>query len=142
MAGTLKAITFGGRTPAHFPSDVALTLLRVAAGIMMATHGWGKIPVSREFVENVGNMGFPLPALFAWSAALSEFAGGILLAAGFLTRISAFMIAGTMIVAAFIVHAGDPLSARELALLYLAIMVVFMTTGCGRFGVDALLRRA
>ena len=141
MSNMLRTLTVGGHTPQKLSADVALTVLRAAAGLMMATHGWGKLPVSDEFVQGVGDMGLPFPVVFAWIAALSEFAGGLLLAAGLFTRFAAFMIAGTMFVAAFIAHAGDPLSAREMALLYLAISIAFMINGSGRFGVDAILRR-
>jgi hypothetical protein len=45
-----------------------------------------------------------------------------------------------MFTAAFIRHAGDPLKPREGALLYLFVAVLFMMTGSGRYGVDALIR--
>jgi putative oxidoreductase len=85
-------------------------------------------------------MGFPLPALFAWAAALSESLGGLLLAVGLLTRPAAFFILVTMFVAAFIRQAGDPFLERELALLYGAVAIQFLLVGSGRFGLDAFFR--
>jgi len=141
MSKSFRALAVGGLVPRTVPADAMLTVLRVAAGLMMATHGWAKVPVSNDFVQSVEGMGFPLPVVFAWMAALSELVGGVLLAAGLFTRFAAFMIAGTMVVAAFIVHAGDPLGARELALLYLAVCIAFIGSGSGRFSIDAMLRR-
>ncbi len=90
--------------------DTGLLVLRVLAGLGIATHGYGKLFTEGRmegFVEMVGGMGFPLPVLFAWLAALSELLGGLLLAAGLFTRYAAFFVFGTMTVAAFIAHAGE-----------------------------------
>jgi putative oxidoreductase len=116
----------------------ALTLMRVGTGLMMATHGYAKIFGGRMdgFTNAVGDMGFPVPVLFAWLAALSELVGGVLLALGLGTRISAFLIAGTMVVAAFIRHGADPFSDKELALLYLVVTLYFTACGGGRWALD------
>ena len=48
--------------------DIGLLLIRLFFGGALAMmHGFGKLPVSDEFVSGVSEMGFPLPALFAWS---------------------------------------------------------------------------
>lgn len=133
---------FGGMTPPTILGDVGLTVLRVFAGLSMGlAHGYGKLPVSDQFVEGVANMGFPMPEVFAWAAALAECVGGLLLAAGLLTRTSALFIAGTMIVAAFITHGSDPFRVKEMALLYGCIAIAFLFVGGGRFSIDFALRR-
>jgi putative oxidoreductase len=81
-------------------------------------------------------MGFPAPVFFAWMAALSELVGGVFLAIGFATRPAAFLIACTMTTAGFVRHAADPYGRKELAFLYLAVAVMFMLTGAGRYSVD------
>jgi putative oxidoreductase len=43
-----------------------------------------------------------------------------------------------MAVAAFVVHRGQPLPERELALLYLVGFVGLMLTGPGRYSIDEL----
>ena len=86
-------------------------------------------------------MGFPLPILFAWLAALSELLGGLLLAVGLFTRYAAFFVFGTMTVAAFIAHAGDPFNVRELALLYWAVMLSLLLVGGGRFELERTFRK-
>lgn len=123
----------------HWIGDIGLLALRVMGGLGIATHGYGKLFTEGRmdgFVETVAGMGFPLPVLFAWLAALSEFAGGILLAVGLATRYTAFLIFGTMTVAAFVAHAGDPFAGREMALLYWSIAIAFMGLGGGRLSID------
>lgn len=133
---------FGGMTPPTVLGDIGLTVLRVFAGLSMGlAHGYGKLPVSDQFVEGVAGMGFPMPEVFAWAAALAECVGGLLLAAGLLTRTSALFILGTMVVAAFITHGGDPFGKKEMALLYGCICIAFLFIGGGRFSIDFALRR-
>ena len=122
--------------------DTASALLRVWLGTMGMVHGYGKVFGGiGKFTGGVASMGFPAPELFAWAAALSEFAGGALLVLGLLTRPSALFMALTMAVAGFIRHADDPFKVKELALTYLVLSIVVLLTGPGRFSLDALLAR-
>ncbi|HEX6987359.1 MAG TPA: DoxX family protein, partial [Planctomycetaceae bacterium] len=83
----------------------------------------------------------------AWTAALSEFAGGILLMLGLATRFAAVFVAATMAVAAFKVHghafalAAKPIPGMEYALTLMCVALGLVFTGPGRFAVDALFRR-
>jgi putative oxidoreductase len=122
-------------------ADLGLLFLRVFAGLSLTlAHGVGKLPPSEGFIAGAAEMGFPLPVLFAWAAALSKSLGGFLLALGLLTRPAAFFIVVTMSVAAFVRQAGDPFGDLELPLLYGFVALQFLFTGSGRFGLDALLR--
>ncbi len=124
--------------------DVGLLILRVLTGLFMASHGYGKIFTEgrmEQFTEGVAEMGFPLPIVFAWSAALSELLGGLLLAAGLFTRYAAFLIFCTMTVAAFIAHGDDPFSVKEKALLFWTISLAVMFLGAGQYAVDRLIRK-
>jgi len=133
----------GGPGGADAVADAGLLVLRLFAGLAMAfAHGLGKLPPSPGFVNTVGNLGFPAPELFAWSAGVAEFAGGLLLAIGLLTRPASLAIALTMAVAAFGQHAADPFAGKEKALLFMFVALMFLLTGPGRFSVDALLGRA
>ena len=119
---------------------LALTLLRVFIGLSMAfSHGLGKIPPNEQLIGGVQGMGFPMPELFAWAAGLAEFAGGILLAVGLLTRPAAAFVVFTMAVAAFGVHAADPFGVKEMALLYFFTSLFFVIHGAGRWSVDNIL---
>lgn len=115
--------------------------MRLFAGLALALgHGLGKMPPSQMFIDAVSGMGFPAPTLFAWSAALSELVGGLLLAIGLFTRPAALFILTTMGVAAFILHRADPFQDRELAIIYGAVALVFLFSGAGRLSLDHFLR--
>lgn len=123
-------------------ASAGLLIPRVYIGLAMAfAHGLGKLPPSEKFIEGVAEMGFPAPLVFAWAAAVAEFAGGLCLALGLLTRPSALFCLFTMIVAAFVRHGADPFQRKELALLYAAAFAIFVVIGPGRFSLDALFSR-
>ncbi len=124
--------------------DVGLLALRIMTGLGIAYHGYGKLfdeGRMEQFAQGVSEMGFPLPALFAWMAALSELVGGLLVALGAFTRYAAFFIFCTMTVAAFIAHAGDPFTGKEKALLYWTLSIALMLMGGGRYAVERLIKR-
>ena len=135
------AFLFGGTNNAA-ATDAGLLILRAFAGISLAlAHGYGKLPPSDGFIQGVGELGYPMPIIFAWAAALAEFAGGLLLALGLFTRPAAVLIAITMATAGFLAHAEDPFGVKEMAFLYLAIAVLYVLAGAGQYSIDALLRR-
>lgn len=144
----LKRLLFGGDGAASPTGDIGLMLLRGFTGLFIALgHGWSKLPPPDGFVGLVQKLGFPAPGAFAWMAGISEFAGGLLLALGLLTRPAALCVVGTMAVAALGQHWSDPLfvprtggPAKEMALLYLMPALLFLFTGAGRYGFDAPLR--
>lgn len=122
-------------------NEATITALRVVAGLLLAVlHGSGKVPPSEQLINGVTGLGFPAPTLFAWLAGLAELLGGVFLAVGFLTRPSAFLIGFTMLVAVFGKHAADPVNVKELGLLYMAIALIFLTRGAGRWSVDRFIK--
>ena len=138
----IKDLMVGAAERRSSLTDTALLILRVFTGLSLAlAHGFGKLPVSAEFVEGVGQLGFPAPTVFAWAAALAESVGALCLAFGLLTRPAALTVLFTMLVAAFGVHAADPFRVKELALFYAVSALVFVILGAGRYSIDALLRR-
>lgn len=136
-----RSILFGSPAPSR-GTDAALLLLRLGFFLPMAfLHGLGKLPPSEGFIGGTAALGFPAPALFAWAAGLSEFVGGLLLAAGLLTRPAAAFMTITMAVAFFGAHgaavSGD--NSGEMALLYLVASLVVLIAGPGLHSVDARL---
>ncbi len=122
----------------HQRTDLGILCLRILMGAGIAYHGYGKVFGGHMamMVPGVEKMGFPMPEVFAWAAALSEFAGGILIAVGLFTRAAAFFVFCTMSVAAFIAHAADPLQAKELALAYWTISLALIFMGGGEYSLD------
>ncbi len=125
--------------------DIVLLFLRLLCGYAFILHGWGKI--SNPFHWMGPDAKFP--AILQALAAVAEFGGGISLMAGLLTRLGALGIACTMVVAVFIHRmAGHPFVAAtlepayELASVYLAVSLLFVVMGPGRFSVDRYLFRA
>ena len=121
-------------------ADTGLAASRLFFGLTMALcHGLKKIPPSEKWIAYVGELGFPLSEVFAWSAGIAEFVGGLLIAIGLFTRISSIFLMFTMFVAVFIGHAGDPFSKQELGLCYLFASLLFLSLGGGRFSIDHLI---
>lgn len=123
-------------------TDLAFLILRLFVGLTMAfAHGLGKMPPSQMLIDGVAGLGFPMPEVFAWLAALAELAGGIFVAIGLLTRPAAAFIAFTMLVAAFGAHAADGFGQKEMSLLYFFSMLFFVLAGAGRFSIDQVISR-
>lgn len=115
---------------------LGLLWLRVLMGSGIAYHGYGKIfdGGMPGFIEGVTKMGFAMPVVFAWIAALSEFLGGILIVLGLGTRYAAFFVFATMFVAAFIAHGEDTFDKKEMALAYWTMAGTLVLTGGGGIG--------
>jgi putative oxidoreductase len=130
---------FFSTTP--FLSNLGLLILRLGSALMIMTHGWPKIA---EFSSRLETFRDPIglgPAISLQSAIFAEFFCAVLLALGFMTRISLIPLIFTMAVIAFIVHAEDPFSGKEKALLFLLIFLVQFLLGPGKYSVDAQIRK-
>lgn len=116
--------------------NLGLLLLRLGFGGMMLTHG---IPKMMKMLSGDFSFGDPIgigePASLVL-AVLGEVVFPILVIIGFKTRLSAIPVIITMAVAAFIVHAADPLGTKEMALLYLIGFIAIAVLGAGKYSVD------
>lgn len=131
-------------------SPFAEPLVRAAAGLFLVPHGaqklfgwfggYGLEATGQFFATKLG-----LPASFALLAGLIEFAGGILLAIGFLTRPVAALVAGVLFVAAFQVHLAKGFfwtaGGYEYPLLWAIVALAYVLRGGGRYSVDAAIGR-
>lgn len=137
----LARLLFGGTDVPGVAANLGLLIGRLGWGLMLGLmHGLGKLPPSEGFVGGVAELGFPAPALFAWAAALAEFGGSLLVAAGLMTRPAALAVTFTMFVAAFLRHGADPMDKKELALAYMAFGLLYLFVGAGRYSLDWLIR--
>ncbi len=92
-------------------------------------------------VAEYGGLFALFPAFFAWMGAFSEAVGGIMLALGFKTRVAAFLIICTMLVAIFFQKWGYLWSVLP-ALSFLWVSLYQLLLGSGRFGLDYLMAKA
>ena len=122
-------------------NDLGLLLLRVGlGGMMLVSHGWGKM--LKLFAEGPIKFADPLglgagPSLVL--AVGAEVVCAALLIVGLGTRIAAAPLVVTMLVAAFIVHGDDPFQKKEFALVYMIPFLTLMGTGPGRYSLDAVI---
>lgn len=93
-----------------------------------------------HFPELVAEMGFPMPALFAWLATLAQAGGAVLLLAGAVTRVGAFLVLSTLAVGIVGVHFGDPFPVVEAGVMYLVLLTFFAVVGAGGLSVDGWLQ--
>ncbi len=82
-------------------SPLALTLLRISTGLIMAVHGWQKLQDVSGFATLLTNMGIPAPQFSAYAAVAGEFLGGLGLLVGLFTPLAALGVTLTMAVAVF-----------------------------------------
>jgi putative oxidoreductase len=131
---------FGGSHYESAGANFGLLLGRLGFGFLLFyLHGMGKLPPAEGFISGVANLGFPAPVFFAWMAALAESVGALMVAAGLMTRLGAFLIVINMAVAAFMRHGSDPLDVKEKALLFFFFAVIYLFAGAGKFSLDGLL---
>ncbi len=115
---------------------IGLLLLRLGFSSLMLTHG---IPKLMNLVQ--GNMQFGDPIGIGSNLSfiltiLGEVICPLLIIIGFKTRLAAIPTIITMAVAAFVVHAADPIGTKEKALLFLFAFLVIALTGAGKYSVD------
>jgi putative oxidoreductase len=116
-----------------------LSLLRIMTAALFVEHGGQKILGFPPTTHPAG--GNMLIVVGGWI----ELIGGALLLLGLGTRFTAFILAGQMAVAYFMMHAPrgffPVLNGGELAVLYCFVFLYFIFAGGGPLSLDALFRR-
>lgn len=124
---------------------LALLLMRLTLGVIMVAHGYHKIFGGlQHFVQIVHGMG--LPSWLGYISAFTEFLGGLLLLAGFFTRVAALGICVDLAVAIWKVHLHNGLLGAPdrpgyefpLAAATIAFALIFF--GAGPIALDHVLR--
>lgn len=149
------AATFSGAAPVDVTytndpqlASLGLLLGRLVLGLLLAAHGAQKLfgwfgghglNATGEFMVQLG---FPAGRIFAGLSGLGEFAGGLLVALGFLGPMGPAVMISVMVVAMLTVHRKNGIFATnngiELPLLYATGAAALAFTQFGRYSLDAL----
>jgi putative oxidoreductase len=121
---------------------LALLVMRLSVGVIMIVHGYhntfGGLHHHADMVANLG-----LPKWLGYVSSFTEFFGGLLVFAGFFTRVAAFGICIDLSVAIWKVHWHNGLTGNggvefPLAVATLAFALIFF--GAGPISFDHVLR--
>ncbi|MBC6698770.1 DoxX family protein [Hymenobacter puniceus] len=143
----------------HWWQDALLLLPRLVCGYLLSTefgapkfglpwsppdNNLGLFEVAFWFPNDVaayGGIFALLPNFFAWMGAFSEAVGGLLLLLGLGTRLSAFLIICTMLVAIFMQQLAQGMWNALPAAGFLWAALPAVVLGSGRFGLDYVLAK-
>lgn len=127
-------------TTRHGPGSAGILVLRVGVGAMMLLgHGSDKL-----FGFSQKAQFFPDPLGIGSAASLglttfAEFFCAMALILGFATRLAAVPLVINMLVAALVIHGGDPWPKKEFALLYAVPFLTLLFSGGGKYSLDAIV---
>jgi putative oxidoreductase len=143
----------GGGTKLIFPGlagfyatvqPMTYTLVRVAIGVILFVHGWGKFMGGAGGVTGYfAKLGMPAPGAMAYWAIFIETIGALCVAAGLFTRFFAAALAIEMLIALILVHGpkgfGIGHGGYEYVLLLGIVLFAIAIRGGGPYSVDAKL---
>lgn len=126
-----------------------LLAVRLIWGWQFTLTGWGKLMHLHRVTGFFASLGIPLPGLMAPAISFLEFAGGILLIAGLLTRLTGFLLAADMVVAYLVsdrdalrtLFSNDPSKFWNAdPFTFLMASLIVLVFGAGYFSLDRLIQ--
>ena len=119
-------------------------LVRCAAGLILAVHGWGKVARGAEAMAPLFvKMGYENPVPLIYFLILVEFVGGIAIAIGLFTRFFAAMVTIEMAVILFAHYLPNGFSwlnrGYEFVLLWGLVALAVWWRGGGPYSLDRKL---
>ena len=118
----------------------AIGVLRIVTALLFLQHGMTKI-LSYPLSSASG----PPEWSLLWVAGWLELVGSVLLLIGLFTRPVAFLLAGEMAIAYWMVHVPrgpfPMLNGGESAILFCFIFLLFVATGAAKWSIDEILLR-
>nr|WP_318540879.1 DoxX family protein [Terribacillus saccharophilus] len=129
--------------------SIAILLIRILLGLTFIGHGlqktvgWFGGNGWNKTVESFGNMKLKPPRLMAFSAALCEIGGGLLLALGLLTPLASILIIAAMVAAIITVTGRNGYwitnNGAEYNILIIMVSIAIIIVGPGIYSLDYLL---
>ena len=123
-------------------SHFILLFYRIAIALLMLPHGvkkWSKLIAGSEIkFFNFAGLG---DANTLGIAIITEVIAPVCIILGWWTRLWSATVSITMLVAAFLVHSGDPFDERESSLCYFLLFFILIWKGAGRFSLDGFTAR-
>jgi len=120
----------------------ALAVLRIVTALIFLEHGSQKL---FGFPAAAPPSGLPPALSFFWFGGILEFFGGLLLLVGLFTRCAAFVLAGEMAVAYWLIHAPKSvfpaLNGGDAAILYCFVFLYLVFAGPGLWSIDRMRER-
>jgi putative oxidoreductase len=117
----------------------AIVIARIITGVFFIIHGHELFnpKAMQNFAGYLKNdLNFPYPLLMAYLRTGAEFFGGIMLLLGLFTRVGAFLIMITMLVATFTAAKGDLLGEGEFTFIYATLCFLLLIIGPGKYSLD------
>ena len=132
---------------ADYLQSTFLLLVRLYWGWQLVQSGWGKLHNLDKVTEFFTSLNLPMPAQMALSISCVEFFGGIFLAIGLLSRLTALVLTVNMIMAYVIADRealrsffSDPDKFSAAApYVFLIASLIILIFGPGKVSLDTLL---
>lgn len=123
--------------------DWAALLLRIVfCGLMVYNHGTMKLTLFSEDPDSFPDAVGLGAATSYYFVVFAEAICSVLVLLGLFTRLALVPLLVTMAVAAFSVNWHNPLTDKELPILYFSVYAAIFLAGPGRFSLDALFFRS
>lgn len=120
-----------------------LALIRIIVGLLMVYHGWEVFDgaTMQGYAGWDQFKGMSSPAVMVYLGKGAELVAGLLLVAGWLTRLAALVLILTMLYISFFVGHGKIWYDDQHPFLFALLGLVFVFTGPGSWSIDGLLHK-
>lgn len=122
----------------HEGSDWAVLYLRLFIGTIILLHNVGKMQAYNEIINYYPSWGVFSSAFIFVAIATVEVLCAISLMLGYKVRLSAVIMAVSLLVSLLFLFPGKGLGTSELLFIYLGIQVALVISGGGAYSLDAL----
>ena len=142
----IRAYSFCEKALSHLQSPLLLAI-RLYWGWQLAQSGWGKLHNLDNVAQYFASLNMPMPAKMAFFIACVEFFGGIFLALGLLSRLTALVLTVNMVMAYVIADRealfsffSDPDKFSAAApFVFLVASLIVLIFGPGKASLDSAL---